>query len=762
MDEKNQVTWAFRRLGGMDQVTLETAEELIRLRELDPKLWATLSCPASGLEFNAQMLRLLDTDNDGRIRIPEVLDAVDWLCGRIGNPAEIVSRPEVLPLASIRQDCPEGAKMHATAINVLQNLGKQELDSICEADVKEAASIANALLYNGDGKLPVHADLSEAQNAFIAAALSTVGGEQDASGEPGIDPKGIDGFLAALGAEKEWRAALAEAPHPLGENTGAAWSLLQELKEKVDDYFLRCRMAAFAPQAVPALNAEELISSSCENGLLQKGMLQALPISHVSADSPLGLAAGVNPVWRDKACSFLDLCAPLLPGDGSMTEADWEKLQQELMPYGEMLAKRPLPAYAAGIAPADPAGFLSTLSDADIDGFLGGETAAQLSAIIEKDVSVPSASSDIAELEKLVLFYRHLHRLLMNFVSFCDFYSLKRPATFQAGTLFIDGRSCRLCLPVADVEKHSGMAAFSQICLLYCVCTRTTDSGSRTMNIAAAMTAGSDAFLREGRNGVYVDDEGNDWDATIVKIVRNPISLKQAVWSPYLRISQMIGDGIKKFASDREARMLAKASQKAAETTAAPAKAAAMPFDIGKSVGIFAAVGIALGALGTAVGSITSMIMSLHWWQFPLLILAIFLCISGPSVFLAWLKLRKRTLGPLLEASGWAVNSQLPINQILGRALTKEAVIPGNSRRIRVDPLQEKSPTAKIILGLILAGILVLGYAAWKYRDAVSEIFKVPAVTEQAPAAAPAPEAAPAPAPAAEAAPPADAAAQGK
>ena len=148
------------------------------------------------------------------------------------------------------------------------------------------------------------------------------------------------------------------------------------------------------------------------------------------------------------------------------------------------------------------------------------------------------------------------------------------------------------------------------------------------------MTAGSDAFLREGRNGVYVDDEGNDWDATIVKVVRNPISLKQAMWSPYLRISQMIGETIHKFAADKETRMLAKASQKAAETAAAPGKPP-MPFDIGKSVGIFAAVGIALGALGTAVGSITSMIMSLHWWQFPLLFLAIFLCISGPSVFLA-------------------------------------------------------------------------------------------------------------------------------
>jgi hypothetical protein len=741
MDEKKQVTWAFRRLGGMDQVTLQTAEELRRLRDLDPKLWATLSCPASGLEFNARMLELLDADKDGRIRIPEVLDAVDWLCARITDPAEIVSRPEALPLASIRQDNAEGAKMHATASTVLQNLGRQDASSVCEADVSEAASVANALLYNGDGILPAHADLTEAQRSFVQSALNTVGGETDASGEAGIDPKCIDAFLAALQEEKAWRKALAAAPHPLGSDTGAAWDLMQELREKIDDYFLRCRMAAFAPQAMPALNAEELINSSCENGLLERGMLESLPISHVSADSPLGLASGVNPVWRGKASSFLAICAPLLPADGSMTEEGWEKLQQALKPYGEALAQRPVPAPAGSAAPEAATAFLDTLGDADIDAFLEGGAAGELKSIIERDLSVPSASSDIAELEKLVLFYHHLHRLLMNFVSFCDFYSLKKPATFQAGTLYIDGRSCRLCLPVSNVEKHSGMAGFSQICLLYCACSRVTDGGTRTMNIAAAMTAGSDTFLREGRNGVYVDDEGNDWDATIVKVVRNPISLKQAVWSPYLRISQMIGEAIHKFAADKETRMLAKASQKAAETAAAPGKPP-MPFDIGKSVGIFAAVGIALGALGTAVGSITSMIMSLHWWQFPLLFLAIFLCISGPSVFLAWLKLRKRTLGPLLEASGWAVNSQLPINQVLGRALTKQAALPGNSTRIYNDPLREKSPVAKIVFVLLLIAALAAGYALWKYKDTLFDNIK-PAATEEK---APAPDPAPAPA----------------
>ena len=60
-------------------------------------------------------------------------------------------------------------------------------------------------------------------------------------------------------------------------------------------------------------------------------------------------------------------------------------------------------------------------------------------------------------------------------------------------------------------------------------------------------------------------------------------------------------------------------------------------------MGIFAAIGLALGAIGTALASIAAALFSLAWWQFPLLFVGIFLCISGPSMFLAWLKLRRRT-----------------------------------------------------------------------------------------------------------------------
>ena len=83
-ESENTKSWQFQRMGDNDQVLLRTVAEIRRLPELDPKLWGALSCPASGLEYDKPSAAILDTDDDGRIRVPEVLEAVNWTCARFG------------------------------------------------------------------------------------------------------------------------------------------------------------------------------------------------------------------------------------------------------------------------------------------------------------------------------------------------------------------------------------------------------------------------------------------------------------------------------------------------------------------------------------------------------------------------------------------------------------------------------------------------------------------------------------------------------
>jgi hypothetical protein len=312
--------------------------------------------------------------------------------------------------------------------------------------------------------------------------------------------------------------------------------------------------------------------------------------------------------------------------------------------------------------------------------------------------------------DRLVHYYRHLHTLLNNFVSLRDFYTPEARAIFQAGTLYLDGRSCELCVRVEDMAAHGTLAGLSRTFLAYCACRRR--GGGETMTIAAAFTGGDSDNLMVGRNGVFYDRKGNDWDATIVKLVEHPISISQAFWAPYKRVARMVGEQIEKFAGAREKAVEAQASKTVAEVSAKAegGKAEAPPpFDIAKFAGIFAAIGLAVGAIGTALASVVTGFLSLGWWQIPLALIGLVLVVSGPSMLMAYMKLRQRNLGPILDANGWAVNTRARINIPFGATLTGTAELPRGAERSLRDPFAEKRrPWRFYLLLLVLLG--ALGY----------------------------------------------------
>lgn len=235
------------------------------------------------------------------------------------------------------------------------------------------------------------------------------------------------------------------------------------------------------------------------------------------------------------------------------------------------------------------------------------------------------------------------------------------------------------------------------------------------MTIAAGFTAGDSDQLMAGRNGVFYDRAGRDWDATIVRIVEHPISIRQAFWAPYKRIARMIGEQFHKIAAarsraaeERRALSMIAAGEKAAVGQQLPP--APPPFDIAKFAGIFAAIGLAVGAIGATLASLLAGIFRLEWWQIPLVFACLLLVVSGPSVLIAWAKLRQRNLGPLLDANGWAVNARAKINIPFGDSLTAVARLPENAERSLVDPFAEKKRPWSLYFFLLLmvASLLLL------------------------------------------------------
>jgi hypothetical protein len=81
-------------------------------------------------------------------------------------------------------------------------------------------------------------------------------------------------------------------------------------------------------------------------------------------------------------------------------------------------------------------------------------------------------------------------------------------------------------------------------------------------------------------------------------------------------------------------------------------------------------------------------------------------------VLLAWLKLRRRNLGPILDANGWAVNARARINIPFGGSLTATARLPENAERSLADPFAEKKSPWKLYI-LLLIALCALVYA-WR------------------------------------------------
>jgi len=294
---------------------------------------------------------------------------------------------------------------------------------------------------------------------------------------------------------------------------------------------------------------------------------------------------------------------------------------------------------------------------------------------LKVESELAAAKAEYMPLRKLLLIHRDFYRLLRNFVTLEDFYDRdsKTIASFEAGTLIIDQRACKLCMRVNDPGKHDAQAPLSGMYLVYCNCVN--QKSGKSMAIVAAMTQGEVNNLSIGKNAVFYDNDGLDYDATVTKIIDNPISIRQAFWTPYRKFSKWIEEKINKSAAEKDAKAFGDLTAKA-DAAADPNAEQKPAFDIAKFAGIFAAIGMALGMIGTALAAVAAGMKGFEWWQYLVVLACILLVISGPSMIMAWLKLRRRNLAPVLNANGWAVNADAIISVPFGKTLTEQVKFP--------------------------------------------------------------------------------------
>jgi len=618
---KGGYPWQYCSLGGNIRVKISSGEDIAHLRELDQKLWTVLACPVDGLEFDRKTLRFLDADGDGKIRIPEVIDAAEWITGLIKDRDLLLNGECEVPISEIDTEDENGARLEKAARQLVRLLNLKK-ESFSEDDIIAAGKIF-------------------ADNEDIL---------------------------------------------PFGANTAAALQACEAIDGKVRDFFSRCKLIAFHGDVAAAVDVSaEKIGALVEQGIGgQDEAIAQLPISRPNAEGTLPFS-GINPSWLDAFNKAKGLVLNVLyPGKTGITEADWNAAISKFGAYKEWVGQK-------------------------------GEDETETHTAVR---------ASLRDLDKLVHYYHHFYNFLCNYVVFKNFYSLdpNDKAMFVCGELYIDQRCCSLCVRVEDMGAHADIAALSGMYLLYCTCV--SKKLGKTMDIVAVLTSGEVFGLRPGLNAIFYDREGNDYSAVVTKIVDNPISVRQAFFSPYRKFANFIAEKISKSAADKEAKVaddLKKAAEQTPTVTETPDGKkvnATVPFDIAKFAGIFAAIGLAIGfiteALVKAIAGITKTAGSDYGSLKILGIIAgLMLCISGPSMFLAWLKLRKRNLGPILNANGWAINARAIVNIKFGATLTSLAQYP----KIRItDPFTTgKFSFWKFLFALII--VLVVVFAVLYFRN---------------------------------------------
>ncbi|MDB6094195.1 MAG: hypothetical protein JWM32_1757 [Verrucomicrobia bacterium] len=689
-------TWKFFRSGGLDQVSLATAADLLALDQLDQKLWVALSCPVKGLELDEKTLALIDADGDGRIRVPELIAAVNWAAARLKDPAALLRGVDPLPLAAINDSTADGKILLAGARQILASLGRPNDTAIAVAATDDVSRIFAASPLNGDGVIPLEATTDADVQALIKDIVACLGGVADRTGSIGITAEKTALFYTELADYVAWlEKSSAKEIAILGPDTEAACTALKAVRAKVDDFFARCRLAAFDARAIEALNRQETeyLAIAAKDLKITAEEVAGFPLSRIEANRPLPLFQATNPAWS-AALEKLHaaVVTPVLGGSRTtLTEAEWMDLNARFAAYESWLGGK------AGSA-------VEKLGLDRARELLAGRGRAALEGLLAQDKALEPEFNAITAVDRLVRYHRDLRTLLHNFINLSDFYSHDRLAVFQAGTLYIDSRSCELCIRVEDPAAHALLATSSKAYIAYMDCHRV---GGRNLKIAACVTQGDADYLTVGRNGVFYDRKGDDWDATITKIIENPISLRQAFWSPYKKFVRLIEEQVAKRAAAADAEASTKLAT-APGALANPDQAkGAPPKKI--DIGTVAALGVAVGAIGGAIATVATGLTRLAPWQLPLVLVALVLVISLPAVIIAWLKLRQRTLGPILDANGWAINGRVKINLPFGNALTERAIIPPGSQRSLRDPYAEKKGGRRTIIVIVILVLVFLG-----------------------------------------------------
>ncbi len=416
---------------------------------------------------------------------------------------------------------------------------------------------------------------------------------------------------------------------------GAPPEALSSIRVKVDEFFFFCRIASASGDHGPAPHAawyDEQLASALKAFDVEAARTQLvqLPLARPSGGRPLPLVDGVNPAYEAAVSRFrTEVVEAVLGSKVELDEAAWKQIVEHYAP-------RPI----AG-----------------------------------------SYADDVACLRlaiKLIVFQANLIRFANSFVSCPELYDPNRSAAFEAGRLYLGGYAFTFSVRVPDRRAHVEIARSSNIFVLYA---SIRADGPPVYEVAVPVTSGTGRRFFPGKHGVFVDTREREWHAEIVEIVKNPVSLMEAVLGPFRRLGEVVSGRIEAVARESEAELDRTAEAMVpgpgvspmAPSAAAVATAPVPRAGLFGNAGTVAGTGLVIAAITSAIAFITSALSGVPWWHILIGVVSAIAAVAVPALIAGLIKLARRDLSIILEGTKWAMNSPMRLTRRQGRFFTRRA-----------------------------------------------------------------------------------------
>ena len=715
-DENRGGRFRFQYFGGTLQLKVESAGDLRRVGELDEAHWVATSAPIAAINVDPVFLELVDSDHDGRIGCSELRQAISWLFEHVKDYAGTNAGNTALVLAAIRNQSDEGRRIVETAIKILTRLDSTEKSRITLDQVRRIKKEEEGRAVSEAGIVLPEAsqgDDAAALRRFLSDILATVGGDSHPSGSKGVSRKYLDEFLTETESFLCWLAKAervdGEPFSPvmaLGETTFSAYSLFSSLRNKIDEYFVLCqtllldrRVGEQMPAGISHLEEVDFADPSAVQSLLIRA-----PLAPPQPDGMLDFDSRINPHY---AVQLEDLrkgvLLPLLEGaaEKELTKEQWGRVKECFSPHENWINSKP----ACRVEGLGAERLREYLNDSQL------VRAAR--ELMDQSKTTAFVLDNVRLLEKVILYQAYLLSFANNFVSFPDLYNPKRRALFEMGTLIMDGRHFNLSIRVHDRSQHANIARASNMLVLY------VEVGSKAKGklyeVAVPVTSGSKGNLYVGKRGVFHEVDGREMDAFVVAIVENPVSLGEAVMAPFQRLGRVVTGKIESITGAAEEKLDAAGSEAVSGVQAALAKkppASQVPSaPPGQAIGgLLAGGGIALAALGSSAAFVVKTFAGLTWQSTLAGILAAVAAVAVPASLVAHLKLRRRDLSAIIEASGWAINARMRLTRRQANYFTCVPGYPSGARGVRRRRWLVWALSAAAIAGTVVLMVVLSGF----------------------------------------------------